>query len=93
MVVEAALFADPGAEDEDAPQAVDDRRDGRQQVDQVGDRDAQPLRRQFGDEQRQPEADGDGDEEGDDGDDQRPVDEGLGAEVAGGRIPRAVRTL
>ena len=87
VVVDAALLGQPRPEHQDAPQAVDHRRDGGQQVDEVRDRDPPPLRRQFGDEQGQAEADRDGDHQGDDRHDQRPVDERLGPEVAGGRIP------
>ena len=68
-------------EDEQAPHAVDDRRDAGQQFDRRGDRPAQPARRDFGQEQRDAETDRHRDEHRDQRGDQRAVDRHQRAEL------------
>ena len=74
-------------EDEKAPDAVDDRGDARQQFDGDADRPAQPVRAEFGEENRDAEADRNGDQHGDEGGDQRAVDRRQRAEFLGDRVP------
>ena len=80
-----------GAEDEDPPEAVDDARDRRQQVDQVAERLRQPRRRDVGDEERRGDRQRDGDErrdrrgqDGAEGERRDVVEEGLAFRQFGG---------
>ena len=74
-------------EHEDAPQAVDDRRNRREQLGQEDERLPQPVRAELGDEDRDAERDRRRDEQRQDRRVERAPDERQRAELAGDRIP------
>ena len=76
-----------GREHHQAPHAVDDRRNRGQQLDRGAQRALQPPRRQLGQEQRNAETDGHGDDQRDQRRHQRAVDHHQAAELLLHRIP------
>ena len=76
-----------GREDEEAPDAVDDRRDPGQKLDRDADRAAQPMRAKFSQENRDANPDRHGEDHGDRGCRQRAVNGRESAEFLGDRIP------
>ncbi len=76
-----------GREDEEAPDAVNDRRDAGEQLNRRADRPARPVRAELGEEDGDADADRDADEHGDERGDHRAVDRGNGAELLGDRVP------
>ena len=69
-----------GDQDQDAPEAVDHRRDGREEIDQRGDRSAPPLGQEHGRGQRDADRQRYRDDHGDRARHERAVDEGRRAE-------------
>ena len=76
---------------EDRPQAVDHRRDGREQVDHVDDRPRDARRCDLGDEQRDADADRHREEQREESDEEGAVDQRAGAELALRRRPSCWR--
>src|SRR5262249_5785134 len=81
------MLAQPRHHDKDSPKAQDDARNRREQFDEDGQRLADPLRGQFGEEYRRGDAQRYGDAEGYQGGNQGAEDEGQGAELVVDRIP------
>ncbi len=74
-------------EDEQAPEAVDDRRNAGEKLDRRSDRPAQRMRAKLGEEDCNAEADRYRDDHGDDGCNHRAVDRRQRAILAGGGVP------
>jgi hypothetical protein len=89
MILEERLemLGDPGSEDEDSPQAEDDARDRGEELDHRRDRRCELLRRDLGEEERDPDRDRDGDDERDQRRQGGAVDEGERPELLGDGIP------
>ena len=85
------LGRDPRCEDEHAPEPIDDRWDRREEVDDIGRRPSKAPRRDLGGEERDPDADGHRDDNGDERGVQRAVDEGESPELVLVRDPFAGR--
>ena len=83
------VFAHHRDDDEDAEQAVDDAGDGGEKIDEELQRVGDARGSEFGEEDGGADAERDGDDQRDDGGDERAVDEGKRAEVAGVGIPNS----
>jgi hypothetical protein len=77
----------PGRQHEEGPQAIDDAGDGRQHLDQEGDRPAHPARRVLDQVERRADADRRRQQQADERGHQRAVDEGGRPELLEDRVP------